>query len=436
MDSPYKGLVPYAEEDFEYFFGRDTEQRIVSANLRASRLTLLFGDSGVGKSSLLNAGVVRELRNDPAYSVVVVNTWQSDPRASFKQALISAEPALEVLERSPKSGVVQGLVYWARNQASDRRCRLLVIFDQFEDFFYYHPTEQTAGAVYQTFASEFARLIAAEDIPIHFLVSIRGDCLDLLYPLKSSIPNLFNNQLRIEHLSLAGARDAIIKPLDKFKEQYPDRTLSMAEPREKLAERVVEEVAQDKPSVQAPSLQLVMSQWWQTEKAAGSGELRHETFLNMGGVRDIVARHLGDTIDRLAKRDPETLHLVAGLFDDRLVTPTGRKTSRTITELIAGTGFDRRKVGDLLERLRADRILTVVGAPKDEGGRHEPLFEFAHDLMAKAAAEWFEKYDQARKLEAAEREKKNAEREAREAEARAAEMQQLKEKAEAAKSAA
>ena len=49
MDSPYKGLVPYAEEDFEYFFGRETEQRIISANLRASRLTLLYGESGVGK---------------------------------------------------------------------------------------------------------------------------------------------------------------------------------------------------------------------------------------------------------------------------------------------------------------------------------------------------------------------------------------------------
>lgn len=39
MDSPYKGLIPYAEEDAAYFFGRDDERRIIAANLRASRLT-------------------------------------------------------------------------------------------------------------------------------------------------------------------------------------------------------------------------------------------------------------------------------------------------------------------------------------------------------------------------------------------------------------
>ena len=60
--SPYKGLAPYEEEDSPFFFGREHDRKIISANLTVSRLTLLFGPSGVGKSSLLQAGVAAGLR--------------------------------------------------------------------------------------------------------------------------------------------------------------------------------------------------------------------------------------------------------------------------------------------------------------------------------------------------------------------------------------
>src|SRR5262245_24780241 len=60
--SPYKGLMPFSEKDAPFFFGRESERKIISANLRTRRLTVLFGPSGVGKSSVINAGVVYDLR--------------------------------------------------------------------------------------------------------------------------------------------------------------------------------------------------------------------------------------------------------------------------------------------------------------------------------------------------------------------------------------
>ena len=61
--------MPFTEEQAPFFFGRDAEREIITANLIAARLTLLYGPSGVGKSSVLNAGVVHHLRRggrDPA----------------------------------------------------------------------------------------------------------------------------------------------------------------------------------------------------------------------------------------------------------------------------------------------------------------------------------------------------------------------------------
>jgi putative ribosome biogenesis GTPase RsgA len=60
--SPYKGLAHYEEQDARFFFGRDRDREIIRANLAARRLTLLYGESGVGKSSVLRAGVVHDLR--------------------------------------------------------------------------------------------------------------------------------------------------------------------------------------------------------------------------------------------------------------------------------------------------------------------------------------------------------------------------------------
>src|SRR5262249_9628621 len=66
---PYVGLTPFGEADAPFFFGREDDRRILISNLRASRLTLVYGPSGVGKSSLLHAGVMRDLRSEAEAAV-------------------------------------------------------------------------------------------------------------------------------------------------------------------------------------------------------------------------------------------------------------------------------------------------------------------------------------------------------------------------------
>ena len=59
--SPYKGLNAFEDTELDalLFFGRERETEIVVANLIASRLSVLYGPSGVGKTSLLRAAVAR-----------------------------------------------------------------------------------------------------------------------------------------------------------------------------------------------------------------------------------------------------------------------------------------------------------------------------------------------------------------------------------------
>jgi hypothetical protein len=160
--APYQGLRPFAEEDAAFFFGRDTERTILVANLMAARLTLVYGESGVGKSSILRAGVVYHLRaqervdaaagGTPRLLVVYLDQWSGDPVArlldrvgeEIARALGREAPTVQ---GSPAS-LAASLAAWTARWNLD----LLVILDQFEEYFLYHPDEDGPG----TFAAEFA----------------------------------------------------------------------------------------------------------------------------------------------------------------------------------------------------------------------------------------------------------------------------------------
>src|SRR6185295_7649102 len=91
---PYKGLQPYTEQDRAFFFGRERDQRIIVSNLYAAALTVFYGASGVGKSSVLLAGAVPSLAQERNLSVVVFRNWQ-DPGflSQLKQKTLAAVAA-------------------------------------------------------------------------------------------------------------------------------------------------------------------------------------------------------------------------------------------------------------------------------------------------------------------------------------------------------
>src|SRR5436190_11557230 len=62
-ENPWPGLAPFTEAQSAQFFGRDAEIKTLSRRVQGDPLTVLFGQSGLGKSSLLQAGVFPRLRS-------------------------------------------------------------------------------------------------------------------------------------------------------------------------------------------------------------------------------------------------------------------------------------------------------------------------------------------------------------------------------------
>ena len=106
IECPYVGLTPFTEDESRFFFGREDDQQFVVANLFATRLTVLYGPSAAGKSSLLRAGVVRELLNRmdssrtslqrPDLAYIYHAAWQGDVHervcAAIRDALAASGP--------------------------------------------------------------------------------------------------------------------------------------------------------------------------------------------------------------------------------------------------------------------------------------------------------------------------------------------------------
>jgi WD40 repeat protein len=415
---PFKGLSPYAEDDARFFFGREKAQRIIRANLLAYPLTVLYGATGVGKSSVLRAGVLHQLHQEaldnlaqlgqPELVVVVVSNWRDEPlittRQSVRQALADLYPA--ALHPDDPPGLRDALKVWAERVAGP----ILVVLDQFEEYFLYRADEQGPD----TFAEQFPQIVNDVDVLANFLVAIREDALAWLDRFKRQLPNLLDNYIRIRHLDKESARKAIVGPVDAWNRLRPEEERVTLEPG--LDDALLDDLKFGQVAlgargqglagrestidalqgaVETPYLQLVMRRLWDTEQAKGSHRLRLVTLQeDLGGAAHIVRTHLDDSMGSL---DPAEQGIAAGAFQ-YLVTPSGTKFAHLLPDLSGFTGASEEALAPVMAKLAATRILRQVPAP----GRQDNVlcFEIFHDVLAPAILDWRTRY-----VEAAERAK-------------------------------
>lgn len=406
---PYVGLQPFEEADREFFFGRERDQRIIIANLLASPLTLLYGASGVGKSSVLRAGVVPQLRRErPGTPVVVFRDWvDREFQVALRRACIVAVWEHDVDQPKPAESLPFDEILRACAEAAHET--VLILLDQFEEYFLYHPK----SADPQSFEAQFARAVNRDDVDVGFLIALRDDSLSKLDRFQERIPNLLSNRLALKHLDAAGATVAIHEPLEVWNDRYAaDRTPIRIE--EDLIQDLVQQVRIGQVSagrrggsgaaraeehyIEAPFLQLVMVRLWGEETRAGSNALRRDTLDRLGGAREIVRTHLDDVMSRL----DATRQAVCSRFFDRLVTPTGSKVACGREDLARWAGDLAPRVPEVLELLSRDRILRTATAPDHPEATR---YEIYHDVLAPAILDWrcryVEKQEQALAVEQA-----------------------------------
>jgi hypothetical protein len=395
--SPYQGLIPYGEDDAPFFIGREKETRLSIANLFASPLTLLYGESGVGKSSVLRAGVAFELRQRDSLLVTVFSTWQGNPVQDLKAAVLKEAAKVCKEEAGPSDRESLSELLSACSQTTGRH--LMLILDQFEEYFLYHPLADS-------FTEELPKAILQTEVPISFLISVREDSLAKLDRFESRIPNLFDNYLRIEHLGRDEAQAAINEPISLYNKLYVADGLPFSVESD-LVNSVLDQVQTGQVTlaeagqgviktessgvqVETPYLQLVMTRLWDEEIGNGSRVLRKQTLDALGGAEFIVRTHLDQKIGSLKQENQD----IAAKVFHYLVTPSGSKIAHTVPDLAEYAQIPEVQLAPVMEELaRGDiRILRGVAPPLDQPD--EPRYEIFHDVLAAAILDWRNRYVQ------------------------------------------
>ena len=437
QDSPYVGLTFYTQQDAAMFFGRDTERTVLISNLRAARLTLLYAQSGAGKSSLLRAGVASRLaelaqrslagrgtaRNIP----VVFSSWRDDPTVELigeiRKTITPFVPGALPAEFPPPQ--LEKAIEAATGAAD---ATLLVMLDQFEEYFLYRPRDSQGGR----FADELAACINRPGLRANFLISIREDAYSGLGDLfKSRIDNVYGNYLHLDHLSREAARLAIEKPIASYNGLHEHEP--PVEIEEGLVATILDQLRTDQfaagqggmgkirnrkavvpggDGIAAPYLQLVMKRLWETERSRGSRTLRQDTLAELGGAQTIVRTHVDRALGGLAEDDQEAAADVLRY----LVTPSGTKIALAAPDLAEYTGRPASETSGLLERLASSDTRILRPVPPAPGAEGLPRFEISHDLLAPTIVDWGRRHRAVRlehEKEAAQRQAQTEQRRAR-----------------------
>src|SRR6201987_1498742 len=232
QEHPWLGLASFTEETRGYFYGREDEVAELGRRVQRKLLTVLFGQSGLGKTSILRAGLVPRLRAQgycPVYVRLGYEPASPEPAEQIKQAIrLNARRSGEWTQ----VGVaVEGESLWEFLHHRDDVLRdesgatliPLLIFDQFEEIFTLAQSDEFGRARAARFIAELADLVenrppkafeakreddesAAERFDFtrsdyRVLIALREDYLAPLEGLKKQIPSISQNRLRLAPLT-------------------------------------------------------------------------------------------------------------------------------------------------------------------------------------------------------------------------------------------
>jgi WD40 repeat protein/flagellar motility protein MotE (MotC chaperone) len=357
------------------------------------------------------AGVVPKLRKKARTAVVVFRDWQSpDFLATLKTNCIEAFELATAQQRPLTVDPTLPLDELLFEAAKGYGGTILILLDQFEEYFLYH-RESEAG---NSFDGDLARAINCQDVDASFLISLREEGLARLDErFRLRIPNLLGNTVRLHHLDSKAAEEAICNPLAVYKDDkdHQGETPGPVEIDKKLLSAILSdknmqtgqllfressgvgkiEKTGQAATFEAPLLQLVMTSLWEKGRNAGSQSLSIQTLEALGGTEKIVRSHVDEKLDKLLTKDRELERELCSRIFDHMVTPSGTKIACRLDDLAVWAGEDLKEhVPRVVENLaKSDsRILRTVPGPLGQPVQ----YEIFHDVLAPAILDWRARY--------------------------------------------
>jgi hypothetical protein len=354
MKSPFKFLDSYTKDDREIFFGRDREIEELYHRVFESKLMLVYGVSGTGKSSLIHCGLANKFQETDWLPLVVRrggNIINSIAGAIQASAITKQEWQLSSPIQFKKA---------VRSLYLDHYKPVYFIFDQFEELFIFGDKEERKSFV------NIIKSLVESDLQCRLIFVMREEYMAGVTEFERYIPSFFANRVRIEKMAHLNAIEAIKGPCKA----------SNINLEEGFAESLLEKLSPESADVELTYLQVFLDKIFHlahSEKDQKSNSFTIPLLEKVGNVTDLLGNFLDDQIILLT--DPDTALAVLKSF----VSVKGTKRQMTLEEVreyaeTLGKPVEESALIDMLQNFVHIRILR----DKDENER----FELRHDALA------------------------------------------------------
>jgi DNA-binding SARP family transcriptional activator len=372
--NPYRGLESFTELDAPDFHGRAALVEELVTALRGNRVVTAVGPSGIGKSSLVRAGLVPAVR---AGAIDGGGPWVVTDCTPGDRPMERLTVALRQVAHRPVDGLEDRLTVGAGDGLS--RCamallppgaRLLLVIDQFEELF----TGTVAAAERARFL-DLLCAVARGDGPVLVVLALRADVFDR--PLEHA---RFGQVLR-EGLVPVRAPDA--RELAEIVGAPAASVGVEVEPA--LVARVVADTERQPGAL--PLVEHLLTELFDARDTA-TGVLRLDDYVAAGGVHGAIGRRAERVYDAL---DGAQRSIVRGLLLQLVAVDEHGAVGRRRAELPALTtgGSLAADATAVLERFGASRLLTFDNEPVTR----VPTVELAHEALLREwdrLADWIE----------------------------------------------
>lgn len=365
--NPFPGPQPYRAADRELFCGREDVAKRLASTIVARRCITLFGPSGGGKSSIMQAAVIPELIDARDVRAVRVDSWPADRDRAPADWLLAAIFEQLRLGDPPEGMKPIDLVGAAIERAERRSSRpILIYLDQMEQLL----LQDRDPANLDVFITCVDRLAGQPLAGLHVVLAMREDYLGRFRDRARGRRRLLENGFRLGPLTVG---DIVVAVCAAATRGDPPQTWDPDEIKALMLEvRTPGQSESDDAEVEAAYAQIVCRALF-AERA--SGEHAHAGPRGAVRAEPILQEYLETTLKALGKLRQEALHLL----ENHLIAADGSRTLLTEKEARAALPD-----GAFEPILRALEAAAVLRSEAHHGSRY---FEIGHDWLAKKVHE-------------------------------------------------
>ncbi len=420
-DNPFVGPRTFTQQESNRFFGREREAQELLSLVISERLTLFYAQSGAGKSSLVNARLVPQLRQagfpvlpigrvsgqlpegmGAVENIFVFNLLLSMDESDGPPQRFAGMPLHQFLTRLTS---LDGQHYYYDESSADfevatgeetfETTPYVLIIDQFEEILTSHPERWPDR---EDFFRQLEQAMAQDPL-LWVVLTMREDYVANLDPYTHLIPGHLRARFYMQRMEYEAALEAVQKPAEQY-----GRPFALG-----VAENLVDNLRQIRIGAQAPDqaetqpgqfvepvqLQVVCYQLWENLKHRPSGQITQQDLEELGDVDTALAQFYEQAITEAIDKTAVTEIELRNWFETQLITEVG--TRGTVYRGTTGTGDLPNQTVDLLVSrflLRAevrsggtwyelihDRLVDPILQSNQAWSQKQPLIQMAQDWM-------------------------------------------------------